>query len=68
MSIKVIIDYKNLKYFIIIKKLIRYQAYQSELLLEFNFVFSYIPRKKNQKAALLTHYLNNFLIHNINNC
>lgn len=62
MLIKVIIDYKGLKYFMITKKLTKYQACQAKFLLGFNFIILYIPSKENPKSDLLTHYVNNLSI------
>lgn len=54
--VKVIIDQKNLEYFITTKKLIRYQACQIRFLSKFKFIIFYISYKINQKADLLTNY------------
>ena len=62
MSIKIITDYKNLKYFIIPKKLIRYQTCWAKFLFDFNFVIFYTSNKKNSKVNLLTYCLNNLLL------
>ena len=56
--VKIIIDHKSLKYFMITKKLTRRQARWVEFLPEFNFVISYISNKENQKANSLTYYPN----------
>lgn len=45
----------------IIMKLSRHQAYKTQFLSCFNFVFSYTLDKKNQKSDLLVCLLNNFL-------
>lgn len=68
MSIKVIINYKSLEYFITTKKLIRHQTYRVKFLLEFNFIIFYILDKKKQKADLLTHCPNYLPLDNNNNC
>lgn len=56
MLIQVIMDHKNLKYFMTTKKLIKYQIYQAKFLLNFNFVIFYIPDKKNPKKNFLTYW------------
>ena len=66
--IKVITDYKSLKYFITIKKLTRRQGCWAEFLSGFNFVIFYIPVKKNQKADLLTRCPNDLLSSENNDC
>lgn len=50
MSVKVIISYKSLGFFIITKKITRCQAHRAKFLLGFYFVIFYILDKKNQKA------------------
>lgn len=57
--IKIIINYKNLKYFMTTKKLIKRQAHWVEFLLKFNIITFYILKKKNQKVDLLIFYSNN---------
>jgi hypothetical protein len=52
--IKVITDYKNLEYFIIIKLLNRRQARWSEFLFRFNFKIVYRPGKQGVKPDALT--------------
>lgn len=44
--VKVIINYESLDYFMITKKLTKYQVHQVEFLSEFHFVISYIPNKE----------------------
>ena len=68
MQVKVVINDKSLKYFIITKKLIRYQAHWVKFLLRFYFVIFYILDKKNQKPDLLNQYQNDLLFNNDNNC
>jgi hypothetical protein len=53
-SIKVITDYRNLKYFITIKLLNRRQAKLSEFLSGFNFKIIYRPGKQGAKPDALT--------------
>ncbi len=52
-SIKIFIDHLNLKYFIIIKKLIRRQTKWAEKLFEYNFKIIYQSEKQNLKADAL---------------
>lgn len=52
--IKVTINYKILKYFMITKKLIRYQACWAEFLSKFYYITSYTLNKNNTKADALT--------------
>ena len=52
-SIKIFIDHLNLKYFIIIKELIRWQARWAEKLSEYNFKIIYQLRKQNLKVNAL---------------
>lgn len=49
-----------------IKKLNRCQTCWAKFLLEFNFIISYIPGKKNQKADFLTYYLNHLSLNDNN--
>ena len=52
-SVKVIIDYKNLKYFIFIKQLSCCQAYWSEFLFHFNYCITYCSDKTENKSDVL---------------
>ena len=52
-SIKIFIDHLNLKYFMIIKKLIRRQTRWAEKLFEYNFKIIYQSEKQNLKADAL---------------
>ncbi len=52
-SIKIFIDYLNLKYFMFIKKLTRWQAKWAEKLSKYNFKIIYQLRKQNLKADVL---------------
>ncbi len=52
-SIKIFIDHLNLKYFMIIKELIRWQAKWVEKLFEYNFKIIYQSRKQNLKVDAL---------------
>ncbi len=52
-SIKIFINHLNLKYFIIIKKLIRWQIKWAEKLFEYNFKIIYQSEKQNLKADAL---------------
>ncbi len=51
--IKIFIDHLNLKYFMIIKELIRWQAKWAEKLSEYNFKIIYQSRKQNLKVDVL---------------
>ncbi len=51
--IKIFIDHLNLKYFMIIKKLIRWQTKWAEKLFEYNFKIIYQSEKQNLKADVL---------------
>ncbi len=51
--IKIFINYLNLKYFMIIKELIRQQARWAEKLSEYNFKIIYQSRKQNLKVDVL---------------
>ena len=51
--IKIFIDYLNLKYFMIIKKLIKRQTKWAEKLFEYNFKIIYQSEKQNLKADAL---------------
>jgi len=51
--IKIFIDHLNLKYFMIIKELIRWQAKWAEKLFEYNFKIIYQSRKQNLKVDAL---------------
>ncbi len=52
-SIKIFIDHLNLKYFMIIKELIRWQAKWAEKLSEYNFKIIYQSKKQNLKVDVL---------------
>ncbi len=52
-SIKIFINHLNLKYFIIIKELIRWQVKWAEKLSEYNFKIIYQSRKQNLKVDAL---------------
>ena len=66
--IKVITDYKSLKYFITTKKLTSCQACWVKFLSSFSFIIFYILSKKNQKADFLTYYSNNPPLSKNDNC
>ena len=68
MPIKVITDYKSLKYFITIKKLTKCQACWAEFLFYFKFVIFYIPERENQKIYLLTRCSNNLPLSENDDC
>ncbi len=52
-SIKIFIDHLNLKYFMIIKELIRWQVKWTEKLSEYNFKIIYQSKKQNLKVDVL---------------
>ena len=54
-SVKIITDYKNLKYFIFIKQLSHHQACWSEFLFHFNYHIIYHSDKIESKSDTLTH-------------
>ena len=58
---KVFTDYKNLKYFTIIKVLNKKQAWWAEKLAEYNFIIIYHTGASNMKANLLLHRADYFL-------
>ena len=66
--VKVIKDHKSREYFMTTKKLTRRQARQAEFLSRFNFVISYIPGKKNQKADSLTRRPNDLSLNENEDC
>jgi hypothetical protein len=52
-SVKVLIDHKNLKYFMSIKQLNRRQSKWAQFLIDFHFIISYLFEKFNEKADFL---------------
>ncbi len=52
-SVKVLIDHKNLKYFMSIKQLNRRQSKWVQFLIDFHFIISYLLEKSNEKADSL---------------
>jgi hypothetical protein len=52
-SIKMLIDHKNLKYFMFIKQLNRRQSRWAQFLIDFHFVIIYLFEKSNEKADSL---------------
>ena len=54
--IRVLLDYKNLEYFMSTKLLSRHQAYWSEFLSRFNFKIIYQPAKAGAKSDALTRH------------
>jgi hypothetical protein len=64
--INVFIDYKNLKYFMNIKKLNKKQIKWAKFLTEFDFQIVYQTRKKSDKADLLIKRFNDRLINKSN--
>ena len=47
-------DHKNLQYFIITKKLNKWQAWWAEILAEYDFIIQYCKRKDNSWADILS--------------
>ena len=62
-SIKIFIDHKSLKHFMIIKELSRRQTRWTFFLFEFNFKIMYQTKSRNVKANLLTR-LSKFMFKN----
>jgi hypothetical protein len=52
-SIKVLIDHKNLEYFMFTKQLNRRQSRWAQFLIDFHFVITYLLEKSNEKADSL---------------
>jgi hypothetical protein len=52
-SVKMLIDHKNLKYFMITKQLNRRQSKWAQFLIDFHFVIIYLFEKSNEKADSL---------------
>ena len=65
-SVIILINYKNLKYFIIICKLNHHQAHWNEFLSEFNFNIIYQSEMINSVTDVFTHYTDDCL-HNKKN-
>ena len=61
MQIRVFRDYKNLKYFTIMKVLNKRQVQWVEKLAEYNFIIIYYTEASNTKADLLLYRANYFL-------
>ncbi len=66
--IKIFINHLNLKYFMIIKKLIRLQVKWVEKLSEYNFKIIYQSRKQNLKVNMLIRMLNIKSVEANNDC
>ena len=66
-SFTVLIDYKNLKYFKILKILNKWQAWWKEMLNFYNFIIKYQAKIMNSKADTLFKQINYHLNENINN-
>jgi hypothetical protein len=58
-SIKMLIDHKNLKYFLFIKQLNRRQSKWAQFLIDFHFVLIYLFDKSNEKANSLIKRIKN---------
>ncbi len=67
-SIKIFIDHLNLKYFMIIKELIRWQAKWAEKLFEYNFKIICQSRKQNLKVDALIRMSNVKSVEAKNDC
>ena len=65
-SIKMLIDHKNLEYFMITKKLNKRQIRWVEFLVDFNFVINYQSRRLHAKANSFIWRLENQLVSNKN--
>ena len=59
-----ITNYKSLKYFMTIKKLLKWQARWANFLLRLNFVISYTLGRENGKATSLIREPNDLLTDN----
>ncbi len=59
--IKMLIDHKNLKYFMFIKLLNRWQSKWAQFLIDFHFVIIYLSEKSNDKADSLIRRTRNVL-------
>ncbi len=66
--IKIFINHLNLKYFMIIKELIRWQVKWAEKLSEYNFKIIYQSRKQNLKVNMLIRMFNVKSIEANNDC
>jgi hypothetical protein len=60
-SVKMLIDHKNLKYFMFIKQLNRRQSRWAQFLIDFHFVIIYLLEKSNEKADSLIKKIENVL-------
>jgi hypothetical protein len=58
-SVKMLIDHKNLKYFMFIKQLNRRQSRWAQFLTDFHFVIIYLLEKSNEKADSLIRKVEN---------
>ncbi len=67
-SIKIFIDHLNLKYFMIIKELIRWQVKWAEKLSEYNFKIIYQSKKQNLKVDALIKMSDVKLVEANNDC
>ncbi len=54
-SVKIIMNHRNLKYFMSIKQLSHHQAHWSEFLFKFNYYIAYCFNKIDDKLNALTH-------------
>ena len=62
LPVKVLMDHKELEYFMTTKKLTPRQAKLTEFLSEYNFIISYQSGKKNEKTDALTRKPNERLV------
>ena len=60
--VKILIDYKNLQYFMIIKQLTHWQTQWAEYLSWFDFKITYQSDKQDQKSDILTWQSQNLLM------
>ncbi len=58
MLVKILIDHKNLKYFMFTKQLNRRQNRWTQFLIDFHFIISYLLEKFNEKADFLIKHAN----------
>jgi len=66
-SFQICMNYKNLKYFITVKKLTEWQMRWSSILLWYNFFISYLLSKQNERADALLRQKQNVSMNLSNN-
>ncbi len=62
LSFQIYTDHKNLKYFITVKKLTKWQMRWSLILLQYNFFILYLLSKQNERADALLRQKQNVLM------